>query len=157
MNIYSLFGIIFGLIVVPEYNVSEIVILTFYISRIKEGRPVKEIRRFVIMGILIAALIFILPLVTQVNNGIAEATGPLFVFTYTSLALEFLTIFILLILDHDNLKNRKYIPIYALTILGSLVFIIQIVTNLNYLINPALVLIVIFIYFIIENPDIQMV
>ncbi len=48
----------------------------FYISRIKEGRPVKEIRRFVIMGILIAALIFILLLDTQVNNGIAEATGP---------------------------------------------------------------------------------
>ena len=65
--------------------------------------------------------------------------------------------FILLLLDHNNMRNKKYVPIYLLAVLGSLVLITQIFTNLNYLINPSLILIITLMYFTIENPDMQMV
>ena len=64
--------------------------------------------------------------------------------------------FVLLLLDHKNLRNKKYYPIYSLAILGSLGVVVQLFTNLNYLINPSLVLIVAFMYHTIENPDVSM-
>ena len=65
--------------------------------------------------------------------------------------------FLLLLLDYKHINNRKYLPIHSLAILGVIVLIIQVLTNLNYLINPSLVLIVTFMYFTIENPDVDII
>ena len=65
--------------------------------------------------------------------------------------------FLLLLLDYKHINNRKYLPIHSLAILGVIVLIIQVLTNLNYLINPSLVLIITFMYFTIENPDVDII
>lgn len=173
----TFFGIILGLLVVPKFNIDRILIsitnkiylisltlwtlvltfYTFYISRIKEGRPNKQIKIFMCIGIIISLLTLLLPISTNIDGNIAVATGLSVYFTYSIVTILFLIMFMLLILDHRNLKNKKYIPIYSLAILGSLVLVVQIFTNLNYLINPALVLIVTFMYFTIENPDVDII
>lgn len=173
----TFFGIILGLLVVPEFNIDSILIsitnkiylicltlwtlvltfYTFYISRIKEGKYNKQIKIFMCIGIIISLLTLLLPISTNIDGNIAVATGLSVYFTYSIVAILFLIMFMLLILDHRNLKNKKYIPIYSLAIFSSLVLVVQIFTNLNYLINPALVLIVTFMYFTIENPDVDII
>ena len=170
-------GIILGLLVVPELNINKIIIslvnklylvcltlwtllltfYTYYVSRIKNGKANKQISTFGIAGVIIFLLIFILPIEITNDTTVAMASGLSVYFTYIVIGICFLIMFILLLLDHKNMKNKKYLPIYSLAILGSLVLIIQILTNLNYLINPSLVLIVTFMYFTIENPDVEII
>ena len=77
-------------------------------------------------------------------------------FTYTVFALGFITQIICLLSNYKNLKNKKYIPLYLLILLGSLVLVAQIINpSLNYIINPALIFIAFIMYYTIENPDVK--
>lgn len=174
----TLFGIILGLLVVPEFHINSLIIMiankvylsllfiwtliitfyTFYVSRIKKGFVLKHIRLFNLIGLFNTLLIFILPIKTEIINGSALATGPSVMLTYLLIGICYLIMFILLIMDYKNFKNVKYVPIYSLTILGSLSLVIQVIfPSLNYLINPTLILIVTFMYFTIENPDVKII
>ena len=174
----TFFGIVLGIMVVPEFNINIVLIkifnkiylvllflwtliltfYTFFISRIKKGNALKFIRIFNLIALANALLIFVLPIDTNIVNDSALATGPSVMLTYFLICIGYLTMFILLILDHKNIKSIKYVPIYSLTIIGSLVLIVQILfPSLNYLINPSLILIVTFMYFTIENPDVKII
>ena len=174
----TLFGIILGLLVVPEFHINNFIITiankvylsllfiwtliitfyTFYVSRIKKGFVLKHIRLFNLIGLLNVLLIFILPIRTEIQNGSALANGPSVMLTYLLIGICYIIMFVLLIMDHKNIKNVKYVPIYSLTILGSLSLVIQVIfPGLNYLINPTLILIVTFMYFTIENPDVKII
>ena len=174
----TLFGIILGLLVVPEFHINNFIITiankvylsllfiwtliitfyTFYVSRIKKGFVLKHIRLFNLIGLLNVLLIFILPIRTEIQNGSALANGPSVMLTYLLIGICYIIMFVLLIMDHKNIKNVKYVPIYSLAILGSLSLVIQVIfPGLNYLINPTLILIVTFMYFTIENPDVKII
>lgn len=174
----TLFGIILGLLVVPEFHINNFIITiankvylsllfiwtliitfyTFYVSRIKKGFVLKHIRLFNLIGLLNVLLIFILPIRTEIQNGSALANGPSVMLTYLLIGICYIIMIVLLIMDHKNIKNVKYVPIYSLTILGSLSLVIQVIfPGLNYLINPTLILIVTFMYFTIENPDVKII
>ena len=169
-------GIILGILVTPSFNVHKLILslmnklylvfiymwtllltfYTYYVSRVKKGDVEKPINVFTIVGSIVIFLILVLPIETSMENDIAMAIGPSVYVTYTSIAVCYPVMFVLLILDHKNFKNKKYLPVYMLAVFGSVILVIQMLTNLNYLINPSLVLIISFMYFTIENPDVNM-
>lgn len=174
----TLVGIVLGFLVVPEFHINSFLIMianklylailfvwtliitfyTFYVSRVKKGFVLKHIRIFNLIGLLNVFLIFVLPIKTEIQNGSALANGPSVMLTYLLIGVCYSIMFVLLVMDYKNFKNVKYVPIYSLTILGGLSLIVQVIfPGLNYLINPTLILIVTFMYFTIENPDVKII
>ena len=170
-------GITLGVLVVPTLNINKIIILflnklylicltlwtflltfyTYYVSQIKNGKSDNHISKFKIVSMIIFLLIFILPAKITNDAEVVLVSGLSIYFTYIVIGISFLVMFLLLLLDYKHINNRKYLPIHSLAILGVIVLIIQVLTNLNYLINPSLVLIVTFMYFTIENPDVDII
>ena len=170
-------GIILGILIVPTLNINKIIIsllnklylicltlwtflltfYTYYVSQIKNGKSDNHISKFKIVSMIIFLLIFILPAKITNDAEVVLVSGLSIYFTYIVIGISFLVMFLLLLLDYKHISNRKYLPIHSLAILGVIVLIIQVLTNLNYLINPSLVLIVTFMYFTIENPDVDII
>ena len=170
-------GITLGVLVVPTLNINKIIIsclnklylicltlwtflltfYTYYVSQIKNGKSDNHISKFKIVSMIIFLLIFILPAKITNDSEVVLVSGLSIYFTYIVIGISFLVMFLLLLLDYKHINNRKYLPIHSLAILGVIVLIIQVLTNLNYLINPSLVLIVTFMYFTIENPDVDII
>ena len=170
-------GITLGVLVVPTLNINKIIIsflnklylicltlwtflltfYTYYVSQIKNGKSDNNISKFKIVSMIIFLLIFILPAKITNDAEVVLVSGLSIYFTYIVIGISFLVMFLLLLLDYKHINNRKYLPIHSLAILGVIVLIIQVLTNLNYLINPSLVLIVTFMYFTIENPDVDII
>ena len=173
----SLSGLILGVAVSPSFNHNEvligilnkvylinlmlwILILTFYIFYISLKKKDNINKYFRILKIVITIcniLVIILPIEVQIDaSGGATSTGLSIIFTYSVFALGFITQIICLFSNYKNIKSKKYIPLYLLILLGSLVLIIQIINpSLNYLINPALIFIAFIMYYTIENPDVK--
>lgn len=177
-NIFmSLSGLILGVAVSPSFDHNEvlililnktylinlmlwILILTFYIFYISLKHKDNINKYFRILKIIITVcniFVIILPIEVQIDaSGGATSTGLSIIFTYSVFALGFITQIICLFSNYKNIKNKKYIPLYLLILLGSLVLIVQIINpSLNYLINPALIFIAFIMYYTIENPDVK--
>ena len=170
-------GIILGILIVPTLNINKIIIsllnklylicltlwtflltfYTYYVSQIKNGKSDNHISYFKLVSMIIFLLIFILPAKITNDSEVVLVSGLSVYFTYIVIGISFLVMFLLLLLDYKHINNRKYLPIHSLAILGVIVLIIQVLTNLNYLINPSLVLIITFMYFTIENPDVDII
>ena len=170
-------GIILGILIVPTLNINKIIIsllnklylicltlwtflltfYTYYVSQIKNGKSDNHISKFKIVSMIIFLLIFILPAKITNDSEVVLVSGLSVYFTYIVIGISFLVMFLLLLLDYKHINNKKYLPIHSLAILGVIVLIIQVLTNLNYLINPSLVLIITFMYFTIENPDVDII
>ncbi len=178
-NIFmSLSGLILGVAVSPSFNHNEvlisilnktylinlmlwILILTFYIFYVSLKNKDKINKYFRILKIIITIcniIVIILPIKVEIDNaGGATSSGLSIMFTYTIFALGFITQIICLLSNYKNLKNKKYIPLYLLILLGSLALVAQIINpSLNYIINPALIFIAFIMYHTIENPDMKM-
>ena len=173
----SISGIILGIIINPELHMDEIIValvnkiyliclslwimfLTFYtlcISVIKEEKIKKsKIILFVIILFNIT-MILILPITVVINNQSVTSLGLSVFYTYTVFGLGFILQLICIITDIKNIKSKKYIPIYLLVFFGIVILIFQMLfPNLNYLINPAIILITFIMYHTIENPDVKM-
>lgn len=178
-NIFmSISGLVLGLVVTPEFNFSNLVIvllnklylvclmiwitiLTFYYLYItlkdKINRKKYE-KIFTIIAIISILLIAILPLDVDVTDKGAIATGASIMFTYIMFGLGFLLQIVCVLSNYRNLKNKKYIPLYLLIFLGAIVLVSMMVNpSLNYLINPVFIFIAFIMYHTIENPDMQMI
>ena len=174
----SLSGLILGLAVSPNFNTSEfliiilnkiyliclivwIAILTFYYFYISLKDKINKDKWFKIFKIITIISVFInalLPINVDVTEKGAVATGPAIMFTYTMFALGFILQIVCMLLNYKNLKNKKYIPLYLLIFLGSLVLVCMIFNpELNYLVNPIFIFIAFIMYHTIENPDMQMI
>ncbi len=173
----SFSGLVLGILVIPASNSNTLLIyfinklylmfiffwvyyLTFYtyfISLKHNERLNKSIRVFKILKYICIALILLLPHSTEITAEGSNSTGPAVVFTYFICAIGIITQLLCIILRH-NFKNKKYIPIYLLIILGNVIFVVLIVNpSMNYIINPTLVFICYIMYHTIENPDVKMI
>ena len=139
---------------------SWIAILTFYIVYVSKENKIniekfKKINNIIIT--ICALLIILLPIKVTINtDGSALALGPSVIFTYTMFGIGFLTQIFCVFSNYKNLNNKKYIPLYLLIFLGSILLIILIADpSLNYIINPTFILIAFVMYFTIENPDMK--
>ena len=172
----SISGLILGILVTPRFNTNPgiiviankiylvclliwIAILTFYtmyISLNNKNKTNKLKMTFYIITLIAIAIIMCLPINVEMIKNTALATGPAIIFTYLVFGIGFITQLICIIIDHKNLKNKKYIPIYLLIIGGVIVLVIQMMyPTLNYLVNPALIFIAFIMYHTIENPDLN--
>ena len=172
----SISGLILGILVTPRFNTNPgiiviankiylvclliwIAILTFYtmyISLNNKNKTNKLKMTFYIITLIAIAIIMCLPINVEMVKNTVLATGPAIIFTYLVFGIGFITQLICIIIDHKNLKNKKYIPIYLLIIGGVIVLVIQMMyPTLNYLVNPALIFIAFIMYHTIENPDLN--
>ena len=177
--VMSASGIFLGLLVNPDFYVNNsiivifnkiyliclyfwIYILTYYIFYIslKNKKNIKMYQKiFNVINIISIILIVILPIkVTITETGGAIAGGPAIAFTYVMTAIGFITELICVFSNYKELTNKKYIPLYILILMGTLVLtLIMINPTLNYIINPVLIFIAVIMYHTIENPDARMI
>ncbi len=172
-------GLLLGLLVSFNFNYQEfaviivnkiylislllwITMLTFYIfyvsfkEKINTKKMILSLKRIIL---ILTLLIFLLPIEININpvNKAATSTGLGVILTYALVAIGFIIQIFCLIVNYKNIKNKKYIPLYLLILIGSIVLIIQIINpNLNYIINPSLIFISFIMFFTIENPDTKM-
>jgi len=170
----SISGILLGLVVNPEivfpnrvivlfnkvYLVSLVLwifILTFYTMYIsmKNKDKVGQCRKVItILATISVILAIVLPIEVTIEGTTVVAQGLSVMFTYTVFAIGFITQIICLIRNHKDYRNKKYIPLYVLILLGSAVVILMMINpTLNYIINPAFIFIAFVMYHTIENPD----
>ena len=171
-------GIILGLLIIPKFAINSVLIalfnkvyllclslwitiLTFYtlsISWLKDKYIEKTKKIFTVIAIFNCFMILILPIDVNISSEVAIALGLSVFYTYLVFGIGFVFQIICILLDIKNILNKKYIPIYGLAFFGILVLTIQMIfPNLNYLVNPAIVLITFIMYHTIENPDLKII
>ena len=162
----------------PEINMNEILImitnkiylvflslwivtLTFYtycISLTKQDK-IKRVKSFFIwFSILNIIMITLLPIKVITNDSGTIASGLSILYTYVIFGIGFLFQLVCIIIDRKHMNSKKYIPIYMLAFFGIIVLVIQMLfPSLNYLINPALIMITFIMFHTIENPDVKVI
>ena len=136
-------------------------LMFYYIYTISANKFNKKIKYFILV---VNGIIYILALFLNVNiineNGILNSNGPLTFLGLlgASLYIIFMVIFLLFYKDkkHDLDKN-KYVPLYFLLILLSIVAICRIIIPEINLVSIVLSLITMIMVFTIENPDVKMI
>lgn len=171
-------GIVLGLLIIPDFAINStfialfnkvyliclslwITILTFYtlsISWLKSQHIERTKKIFTIIAIFDCFMIFILPIDVNISSQTTTALGLSVFYTYLVFGIGFVFQIICILLDIKNILNKKYVPIYGLAFFGILALVIQMIfPNLNYLVNPAIVLITFIMYHTIENPDLKII
>ena len=101
-------------------------------------------------------IVILLPLSIHLEKGQNMTYGLAMDYTYMVFSIIYLLLFILMISDFKNIKNKKYIPIILLIVEGIGITLIQIFfPSINYIINPSIVITCLIMYFTIENPDVK--
>ena len=110
-----------------------------------------------IIYVVIAILVFILPLNYFSKGTIAYSFGPSANLLYILIPVYICICLIEMFKNFKEIKNKKYLPLFAFIIIGTVVMIIQ-------KLNPGLLLmtsmetfVTFLMYFTIENPDIKMI
>ena len=110
-----------------------------------------------VIYVAIAILVFILPLNYFSKGTIAYSFGPSANLLYILIPVYICICLIEMFKNFKEIKNKKYLPLFAFIIIGTVVMIIQ-------KLNPGLLLmtsmetfVTFLMYFTIENPDIKMI
>ena len=110
-----------------------------------------------VIYIVIAILVFILPLNYFSKSTIAYSFGPSANLLYILIPVYICICLIEMFKNFKEIKNKKNLPLFAFIIIGTVVMIIQ-------KLNPGLLLmtsmetfVTFLMYFTIENPDIKMI
>ena len=120
----------------------------------------KMMSTFYYFGLCLAFVvpfILILPVNFKLEGDVIIPNGiPVFI-TYTVSFLLILYSVYIAIRYHKNIEGKKLRPLYIFCILMLLNFIIQSLFPSAFLINYLLSLVVVIMYFTIENPDVKMI
>ena len=112
---------------------------------------------FVLCLAFIVPFIIILPVNFKLEGDVIIPNGiPVFITYIVSFLLILYSVYIA-IRYHKNIEEKKLRPLYIFCILMLLNFIIQSLFPSAFLINYLLSLVVVIMYFTIENPDVKMI
>ena len=135
-------------------------IYVFLISSEKEKKNLKlylkKVTIFhILIDIIIMVLIFILPVNFNMNDlgYVMYSYGPSVNIVFCGSTLYIILMFICLIKNFKNIKNKKYLPIYVYMIIGVLVGIVQKLYPEILAFTSMETFITVIMYFTIENPD----
>lgn len=134
-------------------------VFTYYAINVPYGdnndKLIKGIRVFIFcLSVCCAFLSCALPLHFFYNNNLIEYSyGPAVNVVSVYFVVEVLFILLVLIKNLRKTINQKYYPLYIFLILGMLVICIQKNNPEILLLNSLQVLIIVLMYFTIENPD----
>lgn len=174
----SISGLILGIMVESPANTNELLIMffnkiyliclllwitiltyyTMYIAFYANNKKVTKLTKiYSVLTLINIIMICILPISITIKENVI-ASGLAIYYTYSIFAIGFVVQLICILIDYKNMKSKKYIPFYSLIFLGVVTLAIQVFfPNLNYIINPALILIAFIMYHTIENPDVKMI
>lgn len=110
-----------------------------------------------ILYFIFLILTIILPLYYNDNGNVIYSYGPSTNLLYFVSGLCIFTWLICLLLNFKQIKQKKYVPIFAFLIIGTLVTIIQ-GAHPEYLLMTSMETFITFLmYFTIENPDMKLI
>jgi len=141
-----------------------IILFTIYTITISYGNNenikklfVRIIPITIVCFILTVMIIFILPMDFVVTSDVMFSYGKSASFVY---GISFVCILVMLICLISKIKviiDKKYLPLLAFILLGSIAAIIQFNDPTLYVITPLKVIIIYIMYFTIENPDLKLI
>ncbi len=146
------------------YFVLWLLLFTFYIKCISlpstetyKSKMMNTYYSFTIFLIFILPFILILPIEFDLNNDVIVPNGlPVFI-TYAVCFLLIVYSIYIAIRYHQNIDVKKLKPLYIFCLLMFVNFIVQSLFPSAFLVNYLLSLVVIIMYFTIENPDVKMI
>jgi len=158
--------IILSTLIAKTYCATIMIWLTLLISYVtsislvlkKKTENIKTIKTiFTTFAIINILAIYLLPINFFYENKIYYTTGPSVNVDYIVSFIYVLIGIICLIWNRENIKNKKYYPLFIFMILGGITGFIQ-MNNPSLLLSTAVHTFITFImYFTIENPDLKMV
>ena len=141
------------------YLVTWLTLFTIYIFTIsfKHINTKKVINIFKMIYIFMILIVCVLPLHYENGNGMVYSYGPATNFMYIASLLAIIVIVVCLIYNIKYITQKKFIPLTAFIVIGTIIMIIQ-------KFNPGLLLITFgeayitfLMYFTIENPDLKLI
>lgn len=158
MDKFSVPNIIFSKLYLV-YLVMWLMIFTLYIFviSIKNINKNKIVKVFKILMIFLILLEVSLPLYYYNKDGIIYSYGPAANSMYLISTIFIVIVVYCLIKNIKYITEKKFIPISAFLIIGTVVMIIQKLNPGLLLLSFAEAFITFLIYFTIENPDMQMI
>lgn len=109
------------------------------------------------MCIVGSIMLFVLPLYNYSKDGVVYTYGPSANLIYLICGIGILVMLFVLFKNFNNVKTKKYLPLFAFIIIGSLVMFIQAVEPGLLLVTPMETFVTILMYFTIENPDLKLI
>lgn len=124
----------------------------------KKNENKKTIKNiFMAITIISALLVYVSPINFFYENSIYYTYGPSVNVDYAVSFIYILIGILCLIWNKENIKNKKYIPIFTFLIIGGIAGIIQMIYPSLLLSTGVHIFITFLMYFTIENPDLKMV
>lgn len=105
---------------------------------------------------ILSIITIILPISINKVGDLLLPTGSGVEIIYLLTVLCFIIMIISIISNHKELKNKKYYPVYFLSVILGIMILIQKIFPDLLLINFSLSIIIYIMYFTIENPDIKL-
>ena len=141
------------------YLVTWITLFTSYIFliSIKKIDKKKVFKNFTFIYLILDVLVCVLPLNYYNDNGVVYSYGLSANFMYLVSALAIIIILVCLFANIRYIKEKKFIPIFAFIVVGTVVMLIQKANPGLLLITFGEAFITFLMYFTIENPDLQMI
>ena len=117
----------------------------------------KKIKIGFYIYLILSFLVFIFPMSYTVKKSLYIPAGIPTSIVYAVSAVVDLVIIFVLIKNHKNILDKKYIPVAVLFVIGIFVLVFQSLNPEYFLLTPLLVLTTFVMYFTIENPDVKMI
>ena len=113
----------------------------------------------VILSICIVGsiLVLVLPLYNYSQNGVVYTYGPSANLIYMMCGLGIVVMLVTLFKNFNNVRTKKYLPLFAFIVIGSIVMFIQAIEPGLLLVTPMETFVTILMYFTIENPDLKLI
>lgn len=125
--------------------------------RIEKKKPSIMPKITLFINIIVSIIMFIAPINLYNENNVMYASGVAVNILYVVCALYFIATIISVLFNIKRVKGRKFIPLFALIILGLILFVVRSV-NPGLLIIPAILAYIdLIMIFTIENPDVKMI
>lgn len=109
------------------------------------------------VSIVGSVLVLALPLYNYSQDGVVYTYGPSANLIYMMCGLGIVVMLVTLFKNFNNVRTKKYLPLFAFIVIGSIVMFIQAIEPGLLLVTPMETFVTILMYFTIENPDLKLI
>ena len=118
----------------------------------------KKLFPYIAISFIISSIIIlIIPLYNFSENGVIYTYGAGANFSYIIVGIAIIIWLVCVCANIKNIKEKKYIPIFVLIIIGCIVVILQNMYPHLLLVTSAACFVTFLMYFTIENPDLKLI
>ena len=157
MNVQSFYYLLLTKCIILFYVLWDLLMFSYIMAISYSGKTLSKMLTFnklLILSLCIIVLVFPIEVVVEGNSAFPMGIAVVLMYVITAL-LVFSVIFIL-IRNFKNLKQKKYLPLFAYLLFGMVMLFLQSATGI-LLMTSVDVFITFLMYFTIENPDLKMI